>query len=278
LFVDIVDKYCTLFAFSKSSGIIDLVFKFIKGAIFMKRKSIVAALMVCAALLVPTMAMAAVKTAPAPAKEKKIIRAVTVTPKMVNEGCTSVCFPQVAIPENKAAGERINALMEEELNNFLKPVEHAHRYGSGIASVDKNIDNAKITGDVNYEVMCNDKTIFSVILNEKIMTPHKDGKVYTGLFKKAMNFNTEGKAISSKEWSKVAKVVNCADPFSKANLKKAVEENAKAHNYILPKDYEESLLEARDNYYVDSTLGLHALYAPGTVAAESAGWIDIKIG
>lgn len=171
----------------------------------MKRKSIVAALMVCAALLVPAMAMAAVKTAPAPVKDK-------------------------------------------------------------------------ITGDVNYEVMCNDKTIFSVIINEKMMTPHKDGKVYTGLFKKAMNFNTEGKAISSKEWSKVAKVVNCVDPFSKANLKKAVEENAKSHNYILPKDFEENLLEARDNYYVDSTLGLHALYAPGMVAAESAGWIDIKIG
>ncbi len=246
----------------------------------MKKMRLLAAVMLSAATMFSSVAMAAPKAVSktaAKATPKVYVNPIKLEDHHVIDGVFSCTYPLITGAKDSKANTAINANIAEKIYEFTAPFNHTATVGSPFKKVDANIDHANIKGSTNYEITYNANTLLSMILTKTVTVPHKDGTSYTMTMKDGLNYNSEGKVITADNWSNIAKAVNMEDPFSTANLKKSVSDALAAKNLIAVKNYEQNLSMAKQNYYLDADTNLHALYMPGFIAPESAGWFDVLL-
>jgi len=235
----------------------------------MKKKVLLATMFMCAATLFSSVAMAS------PAKDLR--KPVTIENHTTQEGVFKCTYPIITNAQDSKADTAINANIAEKIMLFTGPFNKTAKYGSPYPKIDAKIIHDKITGSVNYKLTCNANTIISLILDKSVTVPHKDGKSYTLDMKDGLNYTKDGTILRAVDWSNMAKAVNMEDPFSKACLKKSVDAALQARGLTAVKGYEDDLTMAKDNYYIDGSTNLHALYMPGMIAPESAGWFDVPL-
>jgi hypothetical protein len=234
----------------------------------MKKMRLLAAIMLSAATMVSTVAFAA------PAK-KDIFKPVTVTSRTITDGIFKSTYPVISGAKDSKADAAINGAIVKNVTDFTAPFNRTAKYGSPFDKIDAQIEHSKMAGTVNYTVACNAKTIISVIMDKNVTVPHKDGKSYSLELKDGINYTIDGTVLKADDWSKMAKAVNMEDPFSEACLKKSVDAALAAKGLEPVKNYEKQLGMAKEDYYIDANTNLHALYFPGLIAPESAGWFDV---
>lgn len=242
----------------------------------MKKMRILAAVMLSAATMFSSVAMAAPKTA-AKTATKVYVNPIKLEDHHVIDGVFSCTYPLITGAKDSKANTAINANIAEKIYEFTAPFNHTATVGSPFKKVDANIDHANIKGSTSYDVTYNANTILSMILTKTVTVPHTDGTSYTLTRKDGLNYNSEGKVITADTWSNLAKAVNMEDPFSTASLKKSISDALAAKGLTAVKDYEQNLDMAKQNYYLDAETNLHALYMPGFIAPESAGWFDVVL-
>ena len=207
----------------------------------------------------------------------KVVAKATITPHAVQEGVFKCNYPLVSDTKDAASNTAINAKIAESVMNFTAPFNKLVTQGNPISKIDKKVNHKKITGSVDYTLTCNGNTLVSMILNKTVYVPQINGKTYTLNLQEGHTFNTEGTVIKAADWSQLAKIAGEQDPFSNANIKESIVKTLAERGLTAVQDYESNLDMARSNYYVDKATNLHALFMPGLVATEAAGWIDVQL-
>jgi hypothetical protein len=238
------------------------------GGHSMKKAKWIVTLMLGAALVVPTVGMAKATT-------PYLTTPIRVNDTVRHEGQLNYSYPQVSSMANVQAQNVINADIQNHVDSFMNGVKHVQLGGGN--KYNKDVVAEKMQGSVSYKVMCNTYAMLSVVLDENASVPHKDGKMYTFNQKEGLTYTKEGGIVKAADLTKVAKICNDTDPFAQANVKACVEKAAKAKGITLLPGFANSLDQAKDNFYLDGETNIHGLFAPGSIAPEAAGWIDVQL-
>jgi hypothetical protein len=182
-------------------------------------------------------------------------------------------YPQVQGLPEASAQKFINEDIQKHINNFILPMQKVNEFGAKHSDV----ITGKVQANITYTIPCNTDGIFSVIINESANVMHKNGKVNSYNAKNCFNYAKDGTVITAEGIAPAYKYLGEADPFSKASLKASVQAAAKAQGFTLLPEFEQNLSDAANNFYFDSDTNIHALYAPGTIAPENKGYIDVPL-
>jgi hypothetical protein len=235
----------------------------------MKKAKLIVTLMLGATLLIPAVSMAKVST-------PYLTTPIKVTDTVRHEGNFSYNYPQVSDMAKATAQSTINADIQKHVDSFMNVVKHIQQ--GGATKYSKDVATDKVQGSVDYKIMSNTYGMISIVLDKTVAVPHKDGKVYTLNLKEGLTYTKEGDIVGARDMTQAAKICKHPDPFSQANLKACAEAAAKAQGFTLLPDFAQSLSQAKENFYLDKETNIHGLFYPGTIAPESAGWIDFQIG
>ena len=183
----------------------------------------------------------------------------TVTTAQWEEETFKAKYPEVYIPGNPVAGDRINATVKELITEGLKSAELSwKKEGESTYSVDYIIACPNIDNLLSFN--------FSHYVYDGTEKPH--------FFFSGMTFDTTtGKMMTWRELVKPEDKIW----FNTDAISSILREEEKIGTFYLFTDFK-GLDSLPTNYYLDSYGTIHFQWAPGVIAPYKAGVIDISTG
>ena len=164
-------------------------------------------------------------------------------------------YPEVKF-SNNFINTRINEKIREEVKELFATVKQPDR---------------STTATMNYEIMCDDKNILSVILTEIV---YFEGAAHPSTFKRALNFDTRtGKFIKHADLKNISREYAKTD-YTPKGITRKLKAYARNNGIALYESFKE-LEKLPENFYFDENFHLHFIFQQYEVAPYAAGIIDL---
>ena len=174
---------------------------------------------------------------------------------------STLIYPMVT-SQNREKAAQVNTAIRKDARIFIERVWMDRLTGGSIKA------------DLSYETKLNKADIVSFVLTE-VTSPERAAHPTTNV--KGYIFSlTEGRALTFKDFDKIAANLQQPDAYSLASVNQAITKHLAAKG-ITPLPGFQGLTKRPTEIYLDAKLHLHILLQPTEVAPYACGVIDVDL-